>query len=163
MESTWTDTTSPDLLVGAPHAVPGVCVGILATADPSEGLRVVYGQQSLSEPVSARTIVPVSPDDAGRDVLLVFENGHPDRPIITGFIQEQPVVLSLTPEEKQTFNDTHVDGKRVFLEAEKEIVLRCGKSSVMLRADGKIIIKGMEVVSRAKGTNKVKGGTVRIN
>ena len=90
----------------------------------------------------------------------MFENGDPERPIITGFIQQQPVTVSL---EKNAVKEARIDGKWVRLEAEKEIVLRCGKSSITLRADGKIVIKGMEVVSRAKGANKVKGGTVRIN
>ncbi|MCC6418741.1 MAG: hypothetical protein IT429_10940, partial [Gemmataceae bacterium] len=48
-------------------------------------------------------------------------------------------------------------------DAKEEIVLRCGKSSITLRKDGKVVVLGAEVVSRASGTNKIKGAAVRIN
>ena len=56
-----------------------------------------------------------------------------------------------------------IDGKRVCLEAEDELTLKSGKASITLQVDGRIVIKGMESVSRARGTHKVKGATVLIN
>lgn len=47
--------------------------------------------------------------------------------------------------------------------AQERIELRCGDGSLILRADGKVIVKGNEVVSCARGVNKVKGAAVRIN
>jgi hypothetical protein len=48
-------------------------------------------------------------------------------------------------------------------DAKDEIQLRCGKSSVTLRKDGKIEIKGTQIVSRASGVNRIKGASVAIN
>lgn len=59
--------------------------------------------------------------------------------------------------------DIFVDGERILFEARKEIVLQCGKGSITLRADGKVVIKGTDLVSRSKGMNKIKGAAVRIN
>ena len=138
----------------------GVRVGMLVEADPSTGIRVQYEGLPAGEGVPARATVPVTPHDEGRAVLLVFEEGDAMRPIITGFIQEHPVTA---PQAQGTLRDVRVDGERIRLEAKEEIVLRCGKSSVTLRADGKIVVRGMEIVSRAYRTNKVKGAAVKIN
>ena len=56
-----------------------------------------------------------------------------------------------------------VDGKRVVLEGEDEVALRCGAASITLRRNGKIVIRGSYVESYAAGTNRIKGGSVRIN
>jgi hypothetical protein len=59
--------------------------------------------------------------------------------------------------------DAVIDGRRITLEADTEIVLRCGKSSITLTRSGKIILRGTHVVSRSSGANRVQGAQVRIN
>lgn len=56
-----------------------------------------------------------------------------------------------------------VDGKRVVIDAADEIVLRCGKASITLRRNGRVVIRGTYVETRAEGVNRVKGGSVQIN
>ena len=56
-----------------------------------------------------------------------------------------------------------VDGERRQIEGSKEIVLRCGKASITLRSDGRLIIRGAYVETRASGVNRIKGGAVLIN
>jgi hypothetical protein len=56
-----------------------------------------------------------------------------------------------------------VDGRQVTLEGRDEVVLRCGQSSITLTKDGRVVVKGVEIVSRASRTNKIKGGNVNIN
>jgi hypothetical protein len=56
-----------------------------------------------------------------------------------------------------------LDGQRIVFDAQNEIVLRCGKSSLTLRKDGKVVVRGTEIVSRASRTNKIKGAAVQIN
>ena len=51
----------------------------------------------------------------------------------------------------------------LLLEAKKGLVLRVGEGSITLRADGKILIKGKDLVSHAKRTNRIKGGAVSLN
>jgi len=52
---------------------------------------------------------------------------------------------------------------RVTIEATEGLTLRCGDASVDLRADGKLMIRGEDVLLRARGTQRIKAGTVNIN
>jgi hypothetical protein len=51
----------------------------------------------------------------------------------------------------------------VVIEAAESLTLKCGESSVGLRKDGKLMIQGTDVLSRAKRCQRIKGGTVAIN
>jgi hypothetical protein len=55
------------------------------------------------------------------------------------------------------------DGRRLVLSAYSELHLVCGESSLTLRKDGKVVINGRHVLSRAKVVNRIKGGSVQIN
>ncbi len=59
--------------------------------------------------------------------------------------------------------EADVDGRRVRIIAKDEIVLECGQASVTLRRNGRIIIRGTYVETHSEGTNRIKGGQVRIN
>ena len=56
-----------------------------------------------------------------------------------------------------------VDGERVVLSAAREIVLRCGGASITLTRAGKVLITGEYVLTRARGLNRIRGGSVQIN
>lgn len=49
------------------------------------------------------------------------------------------------------------------VEATQTLKLRCGEASIDLRADGKVMIRGDDVLVRAKGTQRIRAGTVAIN
>ena len=159
-------------VLAASQGVPGsVCIGTLVEAHPEEGLRVVYPGPESWDPMPARSIVPVTPDDAGKQVVLAFEQGNPQRPIVLGVLKAQPVQAQ-QPESLQQAKGllspradrrVQVDGRSVTIDADRELILRCGKSSITLRAGGEVTIKGLKVVSRARQTNKIKGGNVLIN
>lgn len=53
--------------------------------------------------------------------------------------------------------------EELILEARQGLTLKCGEGSITLREDGKILIKGKDLVSRAKRVNRIKGGSVAIN
>jgi len=57
----------------------------------------------------------------------------------------------------------HVDGDRLVLQGRKEIELRCGQSSIVLRSSGELELRGEKIVSRARGANIVTGGSIRLN
>jgi len=56
-----------------------------------------------------------------------------------------------------------VDGERVLLRARKEIVLKCGKASITLTKVGKVLIRGVYLLSRSSGVNRIKSGLVQAN
>jgi hypothetical protein len=121
--------------------------------------------------IAARSVVSAASSSGNHcelnvPVLLVFENGDPTLPVIVGFVCDS--IRASPPEQSMIldtarFPDIVVDGKTVVFEASAEIILRCGKSSVTLRNDGRIVIKGSEIVSRSSGVQKIKGASVRLN
>jgi hypothetical protein len=49
------------------------------------------------------------------------------------------------------------------IEARRSITLRVGDGSITIREDGRILIKGKDLVSHAQRVNRIKGGSVAIN
>lgn len=98
--------------------------------------------------------------DGRRGVVLLFERDREDLPIIIGLLQEGPTLEAILPTSLAV---AELDGKRVRLEAAEEIVLRCGDASIVLRRNGRVLIRGTYVETRAAGTNRIKGGSVSIN
>jgi len=103
---------------------------------------------SLGEtPLFARSLVPVSAAAVGK-VGAVTMMG--DEPLILGLVQP------LAPE-------VEADGERLVIEARREMTLRCGKASITMTADGRVTIRGTQVLSRSDGPNRVQGASVQLN
>ena len=51
----------------------------------------------------------------------------------------------------------------ITLEATESLTLKCGDASIDLRADGKVMVRGDDVLIRAKGTQRIRAGNVAIN
>jgi hypothetical protein len=49
------------------------------------------------------------------------------------------------------------------IEAKKNLTIKCGEGSITFRGDGKVLLKGKDLVSHAQRVNRVKGGSVAIN
>jgi hypothetical protein len=105
------------------------------------------------------------------EVLLLFEAGDRKKPIVAGLLQpnaQDPTPTQITSLAagggKQALAlEVDADGKRVKLTAQDEIVLACGKASITLRRNGRVIIQGTQVDSVAAGTHRIRGGQVRLN
>jgi hypothetical protein len=100
---------------------------------------------------AAPTAVPPRDQIVGVEVLIVFEDADARRPLIVGFVRD-----ALWPTE------TCVPSK-VLVEATDEVVIRCGKGSLSMTADGRVVLKGTRVTSRATEANKLRGAVVLIN
>lgn len=127
-------------------------------------------------PLEARSTVELTPDEvrtaiaSQRPVELRFENGDPRLPVVVGIAH----VLSLNdllqnlarPGGEDADEDADAPeedaGVRV-IQAKDELILQCGKASITLRRNGKVIIKGTYVETRAEGVNRIKGGSVQVN
>jgi hypothetical protein len=99
----------------------------------------------------------------GAAVLLLFEGADAAKPIIVSVIRDSLEKATEVDAKVSDKREVTVDGRRVVLEGHDEVVLRCGKASITLRRDGKIAIRGVELLSRASGTNRIRGGSVAIN
>lgn len=153
------------------HAASAAAVlGRIAGVDTDGAVSVEIPGLSGARP--ARLAVALSRDEllaareAGGAAVLVFENGDPALPIIVGLVQTMsqhaPGVSNDSPNVPQVVA-ADVDGKRVRITAQDEIVLECGSASITLRRNGRVVVRGTYIESYSDGTNRIKGGQVRIN
>ena len=77
------------------------------------------------------------------------------RAIIVGVLHDPPKHLAKTT--------AIIDDEITTVTAQREIRLQCGKASISLRHDGRVLIRGTYVCSRATGPNKMKGGSIQLN
>ncbi|HSG81888.1 MAG TPA: hypothetical protein VLC48_06550 [Gemmatimonadota bacterium] len=89
--------------------------------------------------------------EPGDPVLIWLPQREEDRAVILGRIGR-----AAAPVEPEVPDE-------IVVEAGKKLTIRCGEGSITLREDGKVLIKGVDLVSHAKRTNRVKGGSVGIN
>ncbi len=110
--------------------------------------------------VPARSTTQLAMGDIGKEVALLFEDGDLDKPLIIGKIQN---LKKDPPQELIKQTTVELDGETVVISAKKELVLKCGKSSITLTEAGKILIKGEYLSSRSTGVNRIKGGSIQLN
>jgi hypothetical protein len=151
-----------------PEAVAGNRVGAVVAYAAGQ-LSVDYAANPYG-PLPALSVLNLAESEARAlaerkaSVILGFVDGRPERPVILGVVDERPSV-SLKPRTKRTPEGVSatVDGERVVLEGKERIELRCGKASITLTKDGRVVIRGAQIVSRSTGANRVRGGSVEIN
>jgi hypothetical protein len=143
----------------SPHSISvgSVIVGKFAGFDDTGNPLVNFVHDISYENVLARTMIALRKNQVGSDVVLAFEYGNLDKPVITGMVWQPESSLL------QNSLEVELDGRRITLTAEKEIVLRCGKASITLTQAGKVLIRGAYLSSHSSGVNRIKGGSVQIN
>jgi len=142
--------------VELPERIDGVVVGRLIALGP-EGARVTF-PGCPAEGFAARAMASLHAADIDHEVALMFEGGDPRRPVVMG-----RMATPGAPARVGAQVGAQVDEERIEIAAEKEIVLRCGKSSITLTRAGKILIRGAYVLTRSSGVNRIQGGSVQIN
>ena len=156
-----------------PHvALPPLEPGVSAwssicdvVAGPGGRTAVVVG----GRPVEAERLSSAGEVRPGQRALVVFAG---ERPVIVGALRDRlediVEIPTTTPQALQTPPGTSslsvwADGREVRVEAADRLELRCGEASIMLRADGKVEIRGTHILSRSSGPNRLKGGSTSIN
>ena len=162
---------------------PEVVIGILAGFDETGTPLVEWPGSPKHGPAPALSAASCSPSDIGVAAALLFSDGDPTRPVIVGFLRQHlDQVISATTDtigrdgpvddagQPSGKNDAptqeleaRVDGKRIVISGEREIVLQCGKASITLTKSGKVLIRGEYLSSRSSGTNHIKGGAIHLN
>lgn len=170
-----------------------VLLGVLSAINDSGSPIVGFPQFPHFEAVAALATVPVLPQHIGRQVALLFTQGKDPRPIVVGFLysplqqildnffeQSEGAIVLDEPADQIVFDEpvqtkrkiinsdvqtdtVHVDGKRVVLEGQEEVVLKCGEASITLTSNGKVVIRGKYLLSRSSGVNRILGGSVQVN
>jgi len=156
-----------DLLTGPiaprpPRArIDGALIGrLVAFKNDGTVPLVTYEGQPASAALPARATLDLHGAHIGRDVVLMFEEGDPHRPIVLGCLHDSSA-RSLPEKPGQVEMD--VDGQRLVVTAKEQLVLRCGKASITLTRAGKVLFHGTYVSNRSTGVLRLKGGSVQIN
>ena len=84
------------------------------------------------------------------DTVLVWRSADGARAIVLGRVGPS---VGVTPAVPDTLT----------IEAKQSLTLRVGDGSITIREDGRILIKGRDLVSHAQRTNRIRGGSVAIN
>jgi hypothetical protein len=170
-----------------------VLLGVLVAIDEKGSAVVGFPQFPQFESTSALATIPVLPLHIGRQVALMFTQGSDPRPIVIGFLYsplqqmldnsiektvmplpvleamdqivfDESAAASIQSVNVSQHGDTvHIDGKRVVLEGQEEVVLKCGEASITLTRNGKVVIRGKYLLSRSSGLNRILGGSVQVN
>ena len=152
--------------VGFAPPRPAAVVGTLTGTDESGRPLVAFSGGEPGRATAAHSTVALGENDVGRQLVVVFEDGDAARPIIVGLIQpSRPAepARAAKSQAKVSEVEAKLDGERIVLSADREIVLRCGEASITLTRAGKVLIRGAYLLSRSSGVNRIKGGSVQIN
>jgi len=151
--------TPPGAARNAP--IQGSIIGVLVGfRDEGQTPLVMFPGQPGSAAIVARATLDLHGAHIGRQTVLVFEHGDAQRPIITGLLRSsEPWPLREHPGAVEV----DADGERLIVAARRQLVLRCGKASIVLTCEGKVLIQGDYVSSYSLGVNRIKGGSVQLN
>ncbi len=161
------------------------CLARIVAIDADGHPRVAFAGL-MGPPLVARVLGSVPPEQLeaarreARPILLGFLEGRADTPVIMSLasLADLPRVQPETSEAEaedqledqledlqvEVDGATEVDvGDRQVIEAEHELVLRCGAAAITLRADGTVRITGRDITSWARRRHRIRGGSVAIN
>lgn len=99
----------------------------------------------------------------GQDVVLIFENNDPDKAIAIAGLQPTVDFATALQAADEPAVEARIDGEKVLIQAKEKLELRVGKASIVIDANGKITIRGANLLSRSTGPIRIKGGHVEIN
>jgi hypothetical protein len=134
--------------------IDGVVIGLLIGFEEGAPL-VVFVGNPREEAVKARSLATLNGDAIGAEVALIFEGGDPGRPLVVGRI--------VAPARRQVPTQAEREGETMMITAENRIELRCGRASIIMEKDGRISIRGGQLVSQASGVNRIRGAAVHLN
>ena len=122
--------------------------GIVEAVVDTEVMVALDGDRKiLCDVLQASEIAP--PVFVEGDRVLVWTAPEPARGVVLGRV--------LSPANPRPELD------ELIIKARKNLTIECGEGSITLRGDGKVLIKGKDLVSRAQRMNRIKGGSVALN
>ena len=131
----------------------GVVVEVLENGEISVEVKVGAHRRILCDFLET-TDHPRISLQPGDPVLLLLPKTSEEKGCVLGRIGRYQ-----SPEKEREKKEP----ENLVIEAKKQLDLKCGQSSIVMRRDGKLVVKAVDVVSRAKRNNKIKGGSVHIN
>jgi hypothetical protein len=149
------ERTAPAQVGAERHEQPAGAARLARILGVEDDVVLVDDGAEMTTPVRARTAVALR-NLKDPVVLLSFANGLS---VIVGQLYPSVRVEPAGGEGA----DVLLKGTRVRIEADVELVLKSGACVVQLDARGKAVTSADQIVSRARGANKVQGGSVQLN
>src|SRR5215471_9737051 len=144
----------------APATGPAeVVIGRIAAIGADGAPVVDFPENPAGEPVPAMATARYDLGSVGRNVALMFFSGDPARPLAIGVVAQ--------PGRKDAV-DANAHAAReppecLTLSATREIVLQCGRASIVLTRAGKVLVRGAYLSLRSSGMQRITGASVQIN
>ena len=112
------------------------------------------------KPLQASRVFVIAPDEAQSaneptDVTLIVKSARQTKDVEHLF----DALLAALADPKRGSGAQ----KKLKIDADEELTLQCGKSSITLTRSGKVIVRGTKIVSRASGENKIRGAQISLN
>lgn len=150
-------------------------------------------KSTANQNYTAQSTVALNTQHIGRQVAIMFIGGDIRKPIVIGLIRSSlneildKYDLDATPsdtsnvephsscsnnsdnpeaprvQENKLEQEVFVNGKKIKIQAEQQLTLQCGESSITLTESGKVLIRGKYLSSRSSGVNRITGGSVQVN
>ena len=159
------ETQVLDTLLRRPAAMPervdSILIGHVDKIAPDGAPCVTIEAFGLSG-IPAASLTAIGTEHVGKKVALGFEGGNPRRPIILGLMFEPAQWVANTASEAAPLDVVREDGRSI-VTAEEELELRCGEARILLRADGRIYLRGNYITSHAEVGQRIRGGSVQVN
>ena len=141
----------------------GIVIGTLAGFNDAMMPLVAYGDNPAT---AAQTLADLREHDIGKRIALQFERGDVQRPIVMGVLKD-PADIETAIAELPSLGampmQAIADGKIIELVALEQLTMRCGKSSITLDKNGHVEIRGIQILTRATGQNRIKGSSISLN
>jgi hypothetical protein len=154
--SSRTESPVTALPVGPAEVVIGTIAGVGGDGVPL----VDYPGNPAGQPVPALATARYDGVPSGAPVALMFVDGDPARPLAIGKLAAAS--LASAPEPGSAPTDEQ-PAERLVLSATREIVLQCGRASLVLTRAGKVLVRGAYVSLRSSGLQRITGASVQIN
>ena len=129
-------------------APAGVVLARLVGFADGRPLVLLPGKQG---PVAACSASALRTDQVDQLVAVMFVDADMSKPMVIGPVVGLPDATDAAAPQ------------RLELSASRELVLKCGSATLRLQADGTAVLRGVNVVTRAAATNRIRGGNVQIN
>ena len=137
--------------------VNGIVIGTLSGFGESGESGVPFVEFPLNpsrHPLPSRSTVELNEHHIGREVALMFEMNDVRKPIIIGLMHVPGNHAAVEVKNEEEI---------LKISAETEIHICCGESFIRMNKNGKIEIRGNDILSQAARNNRIRGGSIGLN